>query len=241
MTMSPPRRPRALFLRIGAALAVVLMLSGCAITDEVGSWFTSSARNPISKAWRISVMSLDESLKPDATLAATPIVLPPPFRNPDWPQPGGYASNAMFHLSAQGRLHEVWKTDAGKGSDVDSRLTAPPVIADNMIFALDSEAHIYVFRTSDGSALWDRRLAPKNGTDMPTLWGLLGKPNTIRTTTGMGGGVAYDQGRIYITSASAWSSPWRRARGTNCGAHDPGRASHQCPHRQWRTGVRVHP
>ncbi len=180
--------------------AASLLLSGCSVLDEVGSWFTTSGKKSNLRGVRIPVMSLDSDIKPDATIAGTPVVLPPPYRNPEWPQPGGYASNAMYHLAAPGRLRQIWSEDAGKGNDIDSHLTSAPVVGGGLIYALDSEAHIYVFRATDGHPVWNRRLAPKNGTDMPTLWGLLGKANTVQPPQGMGGGVAYDDGKIFVTS-----------------------------------------
>jgi outer membrane protein assembly factor BamB len=180
--------------------AAALLLSGCAVTDEIGSWFATSGKKSNLRGVRIPVMSLDADLKPDPEAAKIAVVLPPPYRNPEWPQPGGYASNAMYHLAAPGRLREAWSESAGKGSDQASALTASPVIGGGLIYALDSEAHIYVFRTRDGRPVWNRRLAPKNGTDMPTLWGLLGKANTVDPPQGMGGGVAYDAGKIFVTS-----------------------------------------
>ncbi|HVV27260.1 MAG TPA: PQQ-binding-like beta-propeller repeat protein [Rhizomicrobium sp.] len=194
-------RPLARSGRLVLALAAAsLLLAGCGITDEIGSWFASSGKKSNLRGVRIPVMSLDTTLKPDPELQNTPVQLPPPYRNPEWPQPGGYASNAMYHLAAPGRLREVWSRDAGKGTDSDSDLISSPVVGGGLIFALDAEAHIYVFRAGDGRPVWNRRLAPKNGTDMPTLWGLLGKHNTVDPPTGMGGGVAYDNGRVFVTS-----------------------------------------
>jgi outer membrane protein assembly factor BamB len=181
-------------------VAVSFVLGGCSVFDTIGGWFASNGKKSNLRGVRIPVMSAESELKVDATLANTPVVLPPPYRNPEWPQPGGYASNAMYHLDAPGRLRKVWDEDAGKGSDTDSMLTSPPVVAGGLIFALDSEAHIWVFRAGDGHPVWNRRLAPKNGTDMPTLWGMLGKPNTVDPPQGMGGGVAYDDGKIFVTS-----------------------------------------
>ncbi len=186
--------------RVCLVLAAASLLSGCFVTDEIGSWFASSGKKSNLRGVRIPVMSLDENVKVDPEAAKIPIQLPPPYTNADWPQPGGYASNAMYHLAAPGRLKQVWDADAGKGSDLDSALTSTPVVGDGLIFALDSEAHIYVFRARDGEPVWNKRLAPKNGTDMPTLWGLLGKANTVDPPQGMGGGVAYDDGKIFATS-----------------------------------------
>jgi outer membrane protein assembly factor BamB len=180
--------------------AASMLLSGCSVLDEVGSWFSSNGKKSNLRGVRIPVMSLDSELKVDATLAAQPVQLPPPYRNPDWPQPGGYAANALYHLAAPGRLRKAWTQDAGKGSDIDSHLISTPVVAGGLIYALDAEAHVWVFRAADGRPVWNKALAPKNGTDMPTLWGLLGKRNTVDPPQGMGGGLAYDAGKIFVTS-----------------------------------------
>jgi outer membrane protein assembly factor BamB len=190
-------RSRSFLLVLAAAS---LLLGGCSVFSEVGSWFASAGKKSNLRGVRIPVMSLDSDLKVDATLASTPILLPPPYRNPEWPQPGGYASNAMYHLAAPGRLREIWSQDAGKGNDIDSHLTSAPVVGGGLIYALDAEAHIFAFRAGDGHPVWDRSLAPRNGTDWPTFWGLLGKHNTIDPPQGMGGGVAYGDGKIFVTS-----------------------------------------
>ena len=181
-------------------VAASFILGGCSVFSEIGSWFASSGKKSNLRGVRIPVMSAESELKMDATLANTPVVLPPPYRNTEWPEPGGYASNALYHLDAPGRLKRIWDQDAGKGSDTASLLTSSPVVGGGLIYALDSEAHIWVFRAGDGHPVWNRRLAPKNGTDMPTLWGMLGKANTVDPPQGMGGGVAYDDGKIFVTS-----------------------------------------
>ena len=214
------------FTRSGArvaALAALLLLGACdtlsVVGDEMGSWFSTGGKKSNLRGERISLSTLNEALKPDPSIANVAVVLPPPYVNPDWTQPGGYAANAMYHLAAPGRLREIWHADAGKGSDSTSRLSAAPVVAGGRIFALDAEAHIYVFNSGNGKPLWDKRLAPKNGTDAPTLWGLLGKPNTIDPNSGMGGGIAYDDGKIFATSgfgvvicmdAASGREIWRR-------------------------------
>src|SRR5258706_5251860 len=114
-------RSRSLCLVLAAAS---LLLCGCSVLDEVGSWFASNGKKSNLRGVRIPVMSLDSDLKPDATLAGTQIQLPPPYRNPESPQPAGYASNAMYHLAAPARLPEVLSQDAGKGNDIDSHLTS---------------------------------------------------------------------------------------------------------------------
>ncbi|HWY61300.1 MAG TPA: PQQ-binding-like beta-propeller repeat protein [Rhizomicrobium sp.] len=180
--------------------AACVALSGCANTmDTISNWFSAAHKSTL-KGERISLLSTDAAVKPDPTLANTPIRLPAPYHNTDWTQPGGFPSNATYHLDAPGPLREIWDADAGKGSDATSRLTASPVVADGRIYTIDAEAHVYAYNQKTGREVWDKRLAPKNGTDMPTLWGLLGKSNTIEPASGMGGGVAYDAGKLFATS-----------------------------------------
>jgi outer membrane protein assembly factor BamB len=184
-----------------ALLSALLLLSGC------GGWYDDfadlfSKTNTVTlRGMRVSLAgAADDTVRPDPALTAIPVQLPQPFRNPDWPQPGGYSSNAMYHLDAPGPLREVWSRQAGKGSDKTSQVSATPVVAAGRIYALDSEAHVWVLRLADGRPVWNKRLAPKDGTDMPTLWGLLGKANTIVPASGMGGGIAFNDGKLYVTT-----------------------------------------
>ncbi|HJR55374.1 MAG TPA: PQQ-binding-like beta-propeller repeat protein [Rhizomicrobium sp.] len=187
--------------KTAALLVAALALSGCGqqFWDMAGDWFSTTQSSNL-RGMRVSLAGTDESLQVDPALAATPVLLPAPFRNADWPQPGGYSSNAMHHLEAPGPLRQVWSRSAGKGNDDASVVTASPVVAAGRIYVLDSEAHVYVLRLADGRPVWDKRLTPKDGTDWPTLWGLLGKRNTFDPPAGMGGGVAFNDGKLYVTS-----------------------------------------
>jgi outer membrane protein assembly factor BamB len=192
---------RKLIFRAALCIGAALALAGCEQLDavrEVASSLFNSAKKSDVKGVRISVMTSDTSLNPDPELASTNVVLPPPYLNEDWPQPGGYAGNAMYHLEASGPLQPVWQQDAGKGSDSDSRLTAPPVIAGGHIYVLDAEAHIYAFDAHSGHPLWDKALAPLGG-DGPWL-GMFGPDHSIDPAKGFGGGVAYDGGKVFVST-----------------------------------------
>ncbi|HXL99897.1 MAG TPA: PQQ-binding-like beta-propeller repeat protein, partial [Rhizomicrobium sp.] len=184
-------------LLFSAAFCVAAVaLAGCeqldTIRDATSGWFSSAKKSDI-KGERISVMSLDSSLKPDPDLAKIDVTLPPPYRNSEWPQPGGYAANAMYHLEAAGPLQPAWQQEAGKGSDTDSRLTAPPVVAGGHVFVLDAEAHVYAFDAGSGKPVWDKSLAPIGGDGK--FLGVFGSDHSIDPSKGFGGGVAFDNGR----------------------------------------------
>ncbi|MBI3676731.1 MAG: PQQ-binding-like beta-propeller repeat protein [Proteobacteria bacterium] len=184
-------------------VVAALLLAGCGTFDMVSNLFDTGTRKSNLKGERISVMSMDESLKPDPTLAQTPVKLPAPYVNAEWSQPGGYAANAMYHLEASGPLQQVWNQEAGKGSDNDSRLTAPPIVADGRVYVLDSAAHVYVYDASGGKPLWDKNLAPQEGdTDFmaDVTFGLAGKDTTIDPSKGFGGGLAFDDGKLFVST-----------------------------------------
>ena len=71
-------------LTVAAFAAAAIFLTGCdALTTLTDTWFTPAGRPSKLKGERIPVMSLDESMKHDAALAGTKVVLPPPYRNDD--------------------------------------------------------------------------------------------------------------------------------------------------------------
>ena len=195
-------------IRLGLCLclcaAMGLPLGGCSVIDQLGvsDWFQAGGGRSKLKGQRISVLTAEDSLKSDPTLKDTQVLLPRPYVNKDWPEPGGYSTNAMYHLEASGPLQQVWSQDAGKGSDSDSRLTASPIVVDGRIYVLDSEAHLFVFNAQTGAPLWDKLLAPKGEQSLSNMLslGLIGSDTKIDPSKGFGGGVASDDGKIFVTT-----------------------------------------
>ncbi len=190
-------------LRSAAAIAVAsLLLSGCSTLDTVSGWFSGGTKHANLKGERISVMAADQSITPDPQLDNVKVMLPPPYKNDAWPNAGGYPANAMYHLEADGPLQQIWSQDAGKGSDNDSRLTAPPVVAGGKIFVLDSEAHVFAFDANSGAPLWHVNLAPKGESNFwnSASLGMIGQDMTIKASKGFGGGTAVDGGRLFVTT-----------------------------------------
>jgi len=182
--------------RLALAAASVVLLPGC---STIGDIFTSPAKSDI-KGERISIMAMEQQLEADPRLADVEIKLPPPYRNPDWPEPGGYSDNVMHHLEASGPLNEAWSTDTGKGSDSTSRLTAPPIIAEGRIYVLDAASNVFAFDARGGEKVWEAKIAPaKERGSWLTMFGMFGS-NPNDPVKGFGGGVAYDEGRIFVAS-----------------------------------------
>ena len=189
------------FAPILVLAAVAFAASGCGITDTMGKWFSSPHKSKI-RGERISIMSSDESVKPDPTLKDIPVELPAPYKNSEWAQPGGYASNALHHLEANGPLKVQWQVDAGAGSASKSRLTASPIAAAGKIFVLDAKARVYAFNAANGEEAWHVSVAPPGDQDLVNLLtlGAFGKDTRIDATKGFGGGIAFDNGKLYATT-----------------------------------------
>ncbi|CAE7594816.1 der [Symbiodinium microadriaticum] len=133
---------------------------------------------------RISVLAFDSRVEADPRLAGQKVSLPRPYENREWPAPGGYPSHAMHHLAAPGYLQQAWSVDIGAGSDSDARLLSSPIVVNNVVFTLDANGYLSSFDARNGNRFWTRRL----GLDTESADELIG------------GGIAYDNGRLFATT-----------------------------------------
>jgi outer membrane protein assembly factor BamB len=132
------------------------------------------------------VLQLNKELNVDPSLSETPVRLPRPYENKEWPQPGGNQAHAMYHLSAgTGAFKQIWSANIGSSADSANRLLAEPVIADGKVFTLDSESLVRVFDAETGKMIWENDLTPD--TDDDDLFG---------------GGIAVYEGKVFVTTPS---------------------------------------
>ena len=161
------------------AIIGVLFLAGCDI------WFGLEDAPPLPGE-RLSVLSHQNTLVPDPELADAEILLPAPFANPDWPQPGGYANHAMHHVEVGAALATLWREDIGEGADDTERLVGSPVVADGRVFAMDAESRVSAHDAETGKRLWRKDLTPDEDDDGH-----------------IGGGLAFEAGRVFATTGFA--------------------------------------
>lgn len=145
---------------------------------------------------RISILALDDQLTADPRFIGVSVDVPPSYVNESWPQPGGEPDHTLHHIAATLELEQDWKVDVGQASE-RAKLTSPPIVVADHIYVVDADATVTSFSAEDGERLWRTELAPElnerfrirdlfRGTD----------PEEI----GFGGGVAFDQGKIFVTS-----------------------------------------
>lgn len=173
----------AALLAISAAFA----LGGCA--GDGPSLPKISDLNPFKEKQtplpgrRISVIETTESISSNLADANAPIVVPPPRMNDGWTQPGGDANNAPGNLALNGPLHQLWSASAGEGTSKTGRVTASPIVFDGRIYALDAGANVTAF-TLSGSRVFS----------------ISTKPETTVGLGGYGGGLAAENGRLYVAN-----------------------------------------
>jgi len=165
----------ALILFVSTALAACSSFSGM---------FGSKNDDSILPGQREIVIQTGNKLDV-SDISKIPVVVPTAQFNPDWRQPGGVASNAPQHLTLRNEIGRVWSASAGTGSTTQGRLTAVPIVAENRIFVLDTEAKVRAFTVKEGNRIWTTSLTPKDEEE----------------EEGFGGGLAYDSGRVLAATA----------------------------------------
>ena len=167
-------------LRIALVSLAAAGLAGC---DTVTGIFSSDDKT-VLPGERLSVIELGAQLEVDPGIASELIVLPDARINESWPQPGGTPTNANGHLSAPGPINSIWSVSAGSGSGRVAQLLAAPIVADGRIYVLDARTRLGAFEQSSGRKLWDVDLVPEGE----------------NADAGRGGGVAYENGRLFVVT-----------------------------------------
>ena len=178
--------------RLGAVVCAGLafLLSACGGSDDKANFAGD----------RISVLSFERTLAVDPRLDGQPVQIPPPFRNRDWANPGGFASHAAYHLELDG-LTPLFDVQVVDGNSGERRIKAPPIVAAGSVFAMGASLDVVAVDAETGALRWQQSVAaqyrePNHGL---TRWlGFADKPADI--DDGFGGGLAYGGGRVFATT-----------------------------------------
>ena len=124
------------------------LLSGCAVLDSVNPFDKSDAEiraeqgDVAGESDRISILELSERLTMEAATPPENLFIPEPYVNTDWPQVGGNVAHVVQHTGASGPLERAWSLDVGSGSGRKGRITAPPIVANGVIYVLDANYRV---------------------------------------------------------------------------------------------------
>ena len=160
-----------------ALSALAVLVTGCA-GEGARTTPTIGERTPI-------LSRIETGTVVDPSLSGVSVVLPPAVTNPEWAQVGGSASKSYGHLALAENLTKAW-TAKVRGSSNSTRLGAAPVIGGGKLFAVGADGEINAFDHKTGSKLWST--STEMSDDM--------RPSAF------GGGVSYDNGRLYSTNGA---------------------------------------
>ncbi|WP_093316065.1 PQQ-like beta-propeller repeat protein [Sphingomonas jatrophae] len=171
--------------RVGVALATLALLSSCGIFRGDGK----KSKTPVLGE-RVPVLTAEAGAEVDATIAELPVVVPAAAPNAAWAQPGGNAEKSMGHVALGATLARAW-TAKIDGGGPKARLGAAPVIADGKLFVVDTQAQLHAFDAKTGARLWQSAVGSVSEDSKRAK----GDSRAL-----YGGGVSYDDGKVYATN-----------------------------------------
>lgn len=177
-----------------AALTLPLALGGCGLWS---GWF--GVQKPPIPGKKVPVLGSANALA--VAPGGLKVVLPPPVHNVAWPQPGGNPAHLMGHLAARPALAEAWEAHIGSGGGYRAKVLAQPVVANGVVYTMDSEARITAFALSDGAVRWRFDTKARHN-----------RSNNVGGGLGVSGGVLYavnGLGDLVALDATRGTQTWR--------------------------------
>ena len=165
-----------------AGLSLFALLAGCAPKELILPGERFDVQTPLEAS-----LPVDGQPAPTETVSANrsvPISLPKPVVNADWTHRGQNVRHLAPHAALSAQPVHVWTAAIGQGNSRRYRISATPVVAGGRIFTLDARATVTATSTGGG-----------------TLWSANMTPVTDRGGEASGGGLAFGEGRLFVTTA----------------------------------------
>lgn len=182
-----------------ALLIPVLFLGACAAFD-------STPEETIMAGERISILDLQEELRPSTNKMALKNIVVPPMRiNKDWQQNGGMPQHVMQNLSlgSADQITQIWKSSIGAGSSKNIPLMAQPVVTAAKVFTLDTKSNVRAFHNQTGELLWNSNIKPESEKESVISGGIAFAGDVLYVTSGYNEVLALNpnNGEIYWRTA----------------------------------------
>jgi outer membrane protein assembly factor BamB len=174
-------RTRQVFLVAAAAAA----LAGCSTVSRLNPFKGSGPPKEVAEGQRINIVSENEVLAVSESLKGVGFALPAPAPVAEWPLPGGTLEQSVENVAAGANLSVAWRHGIGEETNRAVHITAPPIAAAGKIFTMDAEAGVEAHDARSGAEVWHVNLRPSDNR---------------RDREAFGGGLAFADGKLYVTS-----------------------------------------
>ncbi len=174
------RKPGRVLLSL--ALLAVATLSGCADKEVIlpGPRFDVTAPLDASMPQEGKPAPVPAPPEPNRSVA---ISLPAQVRLAEWTHRGSNARHLAPHSALSPQPVRIWSAPIGQGNSRRYRIAATPVVAGGRIFTMDSQASVAATSVG-GGALWSTDVSPAADTK----------------DDGIGGGLAFGEGKLFVTT-----------------------------------------
>lgn len=193
---------KPLMARRAALLGAAGLLVGCDTITDATDRLLGTRQAPLPGE-RSPVLSADRTLGVDASAQARAFTLPPPRLNTDWTFAGGTANHAPGHLALGRALGEVWRSSIGAGTAYRRRLTAPPLVTADTVFAMDATGMVTALDIARGNRRWQRDTRPEDARGGALGGAMALTDDTLYVATGLAEVMALDP----ATGAIHWRAP----------------------------------
>lgn len=180
---------------ITGCLLLCAVLMGCSDDDEILPGKRESVRAVLDGE---AAAAVPENQVRD-------IRLPAVQSNASWAQSYGTPAFRTEHPALNSPPRLVWSNNIGEGDGRRQRITAAPVVANGLIYTLDADALVTATSTA-GQTVWQQDVRPQRD----------------KSGQATGGGLAYNNGRLYVTlgygvlvslDAATGAEVWRQSLG----------------------------
>jgi outer membrane protein assembly factor BamB len=170
---------------LAVLMVAALGASGCSTIGRLNPFHGKATKEVATEGDRISILANDQKLEPAEALKGVDFSLPPPEPVLDWPLPGGTPEQTVGNAAAAPNLAIVWRKGIGMASKRGEIIMAPPVAAGGLVFTMDAQAEVSAHDAQTGAEVWRINMRPTDNR---------------RDREGFGGGLAYADRKLYVTS-----------------------------------------
>ncbi len=160
---------------ITALMTGTMLLTACAEPEVI----LPGKRDSINSVLDPEAAAVDERI----VNTTRPFSAPKPLLNANWSQAAGTPATRTSHPALSKQPQPIWNVSIGEGDGKRQRISTDPIVVDGVIYTMDALATVTAVSTS-GAQLWQINLTPQSE----------------NRGDAFGGGFAFGDGRLYVTT-----------------------------------------